>query len=70
MAAGAGEAVAAAGAVGAGAAAGAAEVMAAAARPSEGGASALIGFDRCTWGRNRNPPLVLTMFPAKEGEKG
>ena len=37
---------------------------------SEGGASALTGFDRQTWGRNRSPPLVLTMFPTKEGENG
>ena len=37
---------------------------------SEGGASALTGFDRCTWGQNRSPPLVLTMFSEKEREKG
>ena len=37
---------------------------------SEGGALALTGFDRRTWGRNRSPPLVLTMFPTKEREKG
>ena len=36
----------------------------------EGGASALTGFDCRTWGRNQSPPHVLTMFPAKEGEKG
>ena len=69
--AGAGEAAGAAGAAGAAAATRAVlESPPAGAAASEGGASALIGFDRRTWGRNRSPPLVLTMLSTKEGEKG
>ena len=36
---------------------------------SGGGASTLTGAGGRSLGRNRSPPLVLTMFPAKEGKK-